>query len=83
MSQPEKRPEAFVDLHALSEDERIQMIGHTVVAHGKTVGVMVDDLPGKVERYLKKLRERFPTVVVLSQTKGPVDGVVTIKVGPQ
>jgi len=78
-----KKPEGFVDLHALSEDERIDMIGHAVTVHGKTVGVLIDDQPGKVERYRRKLRDRFPAAVVLDQTSGPVEGVVTIRVGPQ
>jgi hypothetical protein len=78
-----KKPEGYADLHALSEDERIGVIGHTVTAHGKTVAVCVDDQPAKVERYKRKLRERFPSVVILDTTKGPVKGVVTIRVGPQ
>lgn len=78
-----KKPEAVVDLHRLSEDERIDAIGHVVTEHGKTVGVCVDDQPEKVARYIRKLKARFPGVAVLSQNKGPVPGVVTIRVGPQ
>lgn len=79
----EKRPEAFLDTHKLSEDQRIDVIGHAVTEHGKTVAVCVDDVVGKPERYIKKLKERFPGVVVLERVKGPVAGVVTIRVGPQ
>lgn len=78
-----KKPSGFADLHELSEDQRIEVIGRTVVEMGKTVGVVVDDEPGKAERYIRKLRERFPGAVVLSQEKGPVAGAVTLKIGPQ
>jgi hypothetical protein len=73
----------FQDLYSLPEDDRIRLIGHYVVDHGQTVGVMLDDQPEKIERYLKKLKEWFPGVVVLSQKPGPVADVVTIIVGPQ
>lgn len=79
----DRKPEAFVDMHRLSEDQRIEMIGHTVTEHGKTVGVCVDDEPGKPERYVRKMQRRFPTVVLLDRIKGPVKGVVTLKFGPQ
>jgi hypothetical protein len=77
------KPEAFLDLHRLSEDQRIDMIGHTVTEHGKTVAVCVDDITGKPERYIAKVQKLFPGVAVLGQFKGPTPGVVTIKFGPQ
>lgn len=77
-----KRPEAYVDLHSLAEDERIDMIGHTVTVHGKTAAVCVDDLPGKPERYIDKLTRRFPGLRIIDQCKGPTPGVITIRVGP-
>lgn len=70
----------FADLADLPEDERIQAIAHQVLAHGLTVAVCVDDWPGKPERYAQKLRALG--VVVLSQHKGPVANVITLKVGP-
>lgn len=79
----DKRPEAFVDLHRLTEDQRIEHIAHTVVEHGKTVGVCVDDVPGKADRYVRKMKERHPTVALLDRFNGPVAGVVTLKFGPQ
>lgn len=78
-----KNPEGYADLADLSEDERITIIGRTVVEMGKTVAVCVDAQPAKVARYIRKIRDRFPTVVVLSQSNGPVAGIVTIKLGPQ
>lgn len=77
------KPEAYQDLHELSEDERIDVIGHTVTAHGKTVAVCVDDVQVKVDRYVQKLKAKFPGVVILDIVKGPVAGVRTIRVGPQ
>lgn len=78
-----KKPEGFADLADLPEDERIAMIGHYVTAHGKTVAVCVDDVQAKVDRYVRKLREGFPGLVILDITKGPVAGARTIRVGPQ
>jgi hypothetical protein len=78
-----KKPSGFADLASLPEDDRIDIIGRTVVEQGKTVAVCIDDQPAKVERYIRKMKERFPTAVVLDQRKGPVAGVVTVKFGPQ
>ena len=76
-------PEGFADLADLPEDERIGIIGHYVVDHGKVVGVCVEDEQSKIERYVAKVRERFPTVALLAVAKGPVPKVVTIKFGPE
>jgi hypothetical protein len=78
-----KKPEGYADLHQLSEDDRIATIGHYVTEHGKAVAVCVDDVQAKVDRYVRKLRERFPGLVILDITKGPTAGVRTIRVGPQ
>lgn len=73
--------EGYSDLADLPEDERIRIVGETVTLHGKTVGLCVDDTPGKADRYKRKLRERFPGVVILDTKRGPVKGVITIRVG--
>ena len=78
-----RKPEGYADLGDLSEDERITIIGRTVVERGMTVAVCVDDQPANVARYIRKIRDRFPTVVVIEQFKGPAKGIVTIKLGPQ
>lgn len=75
-------PKAFIDLYKLPEDERIKVIGHTVMTHKKIIGVCVDDEPGKPERYIRKLKEWFPGIVIMDQLKGPVKEVITIMVGP-
>lgn len=75
-----KGPKGFADLGDMSENDRIKLIAHQVVEHGLTVGVFVDDVPGKPERYAKKLRRLGCRIV--EQAAGPAPGVVTIKVGP-
>lgn len=74
------KPKGFADLADLPEDKRIELIVHHVRDHGRTVAVCVDDEPGKPERYAKKLAEKG--CLVLEQLKGPVKGVVTLRVGP-
>jgi hypothetical protein len=74
-------PKAYGDLANLSEDDRITIIG--LAAESQLVAFFVDDEKGKPERYKRKLLARFPKVEVISTTKGPVENVVTIKVGPR
>lgn len=73
-------PRGFADLADLSEDERIAVIAHQVREHGLTAAVCVDDVPGKPERYAKKLTAAGCRVI--DQTPGPTPGVITLKVGP-
>jgi hypothetical protein len=70
----------YADLADLPEDERIEAVAHYVRDHGLTAAVMVDDEPGKPERYARKLREHGCRII--SQSKGPIVGVVTLEVGP-
>lgn len=77
------KPTGYADLHSFDEDQRIGIIGNHVLKTGATVAVLVDDVPGKAERYIRKMRERFPTIVMLEQFAGPTQGVWTIKFGPQ
>lgn len=53
----------FIDLQTLSEDERIALIAQSV-KQGARVGFMVDDTPGKAQRYVNKLKAHVPSVVV-------------------
>jgi hypothetical protein len=74
----------FLDLHSVTEDKRIEMIGHRAVEHGETVGFLVDVVNGdhaKGDRYIEKLKRQFPSITVLYRGDGPVDDVETIKVG--
>jgi hypothetical protein len=77
-----KRP-AYADLHGLSEDDRIAAIAAPVLAHGLTVGFIVDDWPGKADRYKRKLAARFPEVVILETRPGPVPETTMVHVGPK
>ena len=73
-------PKGYADLADLPEDERITAVAHYVRDHGLTAAVCVDDVPGRPERYARKLRALGCRI--LSQSKGPVPGVITLKVGP-
>ena len=70
----------LADLADLPEDDRIRVIAHLVRDHGQTVGVLVDDVPGKPERYTDKLLRAGCRVI--EQAPGPVPGVITLKVRP-
>lgn len=72
----------YADLFELSEDERIDTIGHMVTEHGKTIGFVVETT-AKADRYIKKLKKKYPTVTVLDQGPGPVKNTILVRVGPQ
>lgn len=73
---------AYFDAGDLAEDERIDLIGATVMKfpEGKKTAFIVDDIPGTPDRYIKKLTERFPGVVVAGRMFGPVAKTVTVTV---
>lgn len=73
----------YADLHHLSEDDRIELIGRQVTDSNAICGVIVDDEVGKAGRYILKLKERFPQLKVFDVFNGPFKGVITIKVGPR
>lgn len=79
-----KRPKqpVYADLGDFEEDQRIDAIGHMAMAHGKTVAFVTDADPGKADRYIRKLQERFPGIRVIERFDGPVAGTVSVKVGP-
>jgi hypothetical protein len=74
----------FADLYSISEDDRIHVIGETA-SLGETVGVVLElDDPEKVERYIRKVTQRYPKVVVLQRLEGvPVAVCITIRFGPR
>lgn len=67
----------YVDLHTETEDMSIEEIGRAAM-RGLKVAVVLDDEPGKLERYLRKLRDRYPKVRVIEQFKSPTPGVVSV-----
>ena len=76
------KPEAFIDTHRLEEDARIDLIGRTVMASKKTACFITDADPGKADRYIRKLKKRFPGILILEVLKGPVPNTVLVKVAP-
>lgn len=72
----------FEDLADNPEDDRIKRIGEEVTKRGRVVCFVTDDDLGKAERYIAKLLKRFPGVRVMERFAGPVEGAVTVKVGP-
>lgn len=72
---------AYLDLGDLDEERRIDMIGQAAAA-GNVVAFVTDADPGKAERYVSKLLERFPTLRVVGTVAGPVAGAITVKVAP-
>lgn len=69
------------DLHRLEEDKRIELIG--AQARTQVVGVMIDDEPAKIERYKRKLAERFPETTFIDETPTVVRGVAALRFGPR
>ena len=72
----------YADIADFDEDHRINLIGRTVIEGRKTVAFVTDTDPGKADRYIRKLRERFPGIAVIDRFDGPVAATVTVKVGP-
>jgi hypothetical protein len=73
----------FADLHEMPEDQRIDLIG-LAASKGKVIGVLLErHEPAKVERYIRKVTERYPNVIVIERVNGPTAKVVTIKFGPK
>lgn len=70
----------FADLGRMSEDDRIKVIGETVMM-GQTVGIWIEsDQPDKIARYIRKVQERYPAITVVGQYPGtPRPLVTTIK----
>lgn len=71
---------AYADLGDLPEDERIALIAATA-ARGNVVGVVVEDDPLKVDRYVKKLMA-YP-VRIIDRKVGPVKNTILVRVGPK
>lgn len=71
----------YADLHRLSEDDRITVIGKTVMEHKQVVAVAIDAEPEKVFRYRTKLLQRFPGIVI-EEVSGLVRETVTLRCSP-
>lgn len=64
----------------LPEDDRIDLIVEYLkkLGVGRTVAVLVDDEPGKADRYIKKIKEKYSRAEVKSQGYGPTPGCYTV-----
>ncbi len=83
MTQPHKKiPYADLAGMQMGEDDRIRVIGTKVTKERVIVSVLVDDEPGKMERYIKKLKDRFPGIRIGAKGKGPTKGAQWFKVAP-
>ena len=69
----------FADIADFEEDKRIDIIGHRVTVHKEVVAFIVED-DVKADRYVHKLKEKFPTISETSRGPGPVEGTICVKV---
>ena len=72
----------YKDLGGLAEDDRIREIGEKCMRDKLVVGFVVDDEPDKPERYIRKLKERWPGIRVEHVGPGPVAETILVRVGP-
>ena len=72
----------YVDVSALEESTRIAAIV-AELRKGQKVGVMVDDAPGKVDRYVRKILQESPTSRLLMRGPFGTPGVVALTFGPK
>lgn len=73
----------MLDMYHVAEDERITLIGNTAMRDGIVVFMVDSDYtsPGKADRYMRKLIERFPRLCEISrEINVPVENATTIKV---
>jgi hypothetical protein len=77
------RPTVYVaDLHKLSEDDRIRILG--THAESKLIGAALEkDQPEKIARYIRKMEERHPKVRHYGTVDGPAAGMVLVRFGPR
>jgi len=76
----------FIDAAGLEEDKRIDLIGKSIMEGVPkddkpfTAGVVVEDHI-KADRYIDKLKVKFPMIRVIKKFDGPVQNTVTILLG--
>lgn len=70
----------YADLADLPEDKRIELIVHRVIAHGETIGVVLENEPKKIERYRRKIHAAAAVPVEIEQLAGLVPNTVTLKI---
>lgn len=77
----------FGDLYNLTEDERIDLIGRSVMEGPKTSGdkpkmvAFVVENNKKADRYIRKLEKKFPGIRIIDRFDGGAYNTVTVRVG--
>jgi hypothetical protein len=68
----------FADLHSMTEDERIEFIGRSVMesprssADNPRMNAFVVEDRDKADRYIQKLMKRFPGIRIIDGLDGPI-----------
>jgi hypothetical protein len=74
------RPKAALDLHKLTEEDRIRMIGRSVINPTRMNAFVVED-DAKADRYIAKLKAMFPEIRVIDRQ--PFADFISVRVaGP-
>lgn len=71
----------YADLKGVPEDVRIDLIGKGTLAGRLVTGFLVED-EAKADRYIAKLKARFPSIVVVGKFHGRNSNVWCVKVRP-
>lgn len=80
-----KKTRFFADLFKLPEDQRIDLIGNFVTESNESIWFLTDSGPGdegKADRYIKKIRAKFPELIIAPIETGPVENTVAIRIYP-
>ena len=71
----------YRDIGGWNEDTKIAHIGLSAMERpGRKVGLIVEDANGTPERYIAKLKERYPSLEILFSGPGPIAGCHTITI---
>jgi hypothetical protein len=77
------------DLHRLEENDRIKLIGHSVMVAPTSstdkpiMNGFIVETEAKADRYIRKLEKMFPGIRVVDRTAGPTPNTIFVRVaGP-
>ena len=78
-----------LDLHRLSENDRIELIGRSVMAVPSSsadkppLNGFIVETEEKADRYIRKLEKQFPGIRIVDRGPGPAAGTVLVRIaGP-
>ncbi len=71
-----------IDLHRLQEDERIKLIGASVMDAPlkPVVNAFIVESEAKADRYVKKLLAKFPGIRIVDRGPGVSPGTIMVRV---